>query len=164
MPAGPPPEGPARRAVRMVLLHPSGAVLLQLHGPPHETHWACPGGGIEPGEDPRAAARRELVEETGRDDRPEDELWVWQHRFRFADHVVRQHETYFLARTTSMRIPLTEPDPSDGILTRTWMTPTRIRTLAEPVWPPDLADRIARLQRGLRPRDRRPHDVGQDRA
>lgn len=46
----------------IVLTNPSGEVLLLRHsyGPPV---WALPGGGIGSGEDPAAAARRELAEE-----------------------------------------------------------------------------------------------------
>ncbi|MBL7487257.1 NUDIX domain-containing protein [Frankia sp. AgB1.9] len=134
-----------RLAARVVLLHTSGAVLLQLHGGPHEPHWACPGGGIEPGEDPLAAARRELLEETGRDDEPGDQLWEWRHRFFFAGEPVTQHETYFLARTASRHVPRHLPDPEDGIVLRAWLTTGEIRRLAEPVWPPDLPDLVDRL-------------------
>lgn len=134
-----------RIAARVVLLHSSGAVLLQLHDRPHEPHWACPGGGIELGEDARAGARRELAEETGRDDPPGEELWQWRHRFDFAGEPVTQHETYYLARTTNRDIPRARPDPEDGIVVRAWKTPDDIRRLTEPVWPPDLADRIDQL-------------------
>ncbi|WP_045878186.1 NUDIX domain-containing protein [Pseudofrankia sp. DC12] len=134
-----------RLAARVVLLHADGAVLLQLHDRPHEPHWACPGGGIEPGEDPRAAARRELAEETGRDDLPGDELWHWRHRFRFADGLVTQHETYYLARTTALDLPRSLADPADGIVLRAWKRPEQIRRLTEPVWPPNLADLIDQL-------------------
>ena len=38
-------------------------------------YWEVPGGKVEPGEDPLAAARRELSEETGIDP-PPGELWI----------------------------------------------------------------------------------------
>ncbi|MEI2765657.1 MAG: NUDIX domain-containing protein [Dermatophilaceae bacterium] len=66
--------GPARlrRAVRAVILADGDHVLLCRFGFPHPAVptgatvvWAAPGGGIEPGELPHAALRRELHEETG---------------------------------------------------------------------------------------------------
>lgn len=138
---------PVRAAARVVLLHATGAALLQLHDRPHEPHWACPGGGIEPGEDPCAAARRELAEETGRDDTPGERVWEWRHRFRFAGQPVTQHEIYYLARTADRHLPRMLPDPDDGIVLRAWKTPGEIRRLTEPVWPPNLADLLDQLAR-----------------
>ncbi len=50
--------------VSVILTNPQGAVLLLRHsyGP---QGWALPGGGISAGEDPEAAARREMCEELG---------------------------------------------------------------------------------------------------
>jgi putative (di)nucleoside polyphosphate hydrolase len=55
-----------RPNVGVVLFHPDGRVWLgrRAHTPgPH--NWQFPQGGVDPGEDFEAAARRELAEETG---------------------------------------------------------------------------------------------------
>lgn len=55
---------PRRRSVNVIAFNDEGRVLLVRHsyGPPV---WALPGGGIDRGEDPEAAARREFREELG---------------------------------------------------------------------------------------------------
>ncbi|MEW2577766.1 NUDIX hydrolase [Streptomyces syringium] len=55
-----------RYTADVVALTPAHEVLLIQRGwPPHEGAWALPGGHVDPGETSRAAAARELGEETG---------------------------------------------------------------------------------------------------
>ena len=58
-----------RPAVRVICLDADGRVLLMHWRDPHDGSrlWEPPGGGIDPGETPLQAARRELAEETGLD-------------------------------------------------------------------------------------------------
>ena len=61
--SGPIPK--PRQAGRAILRDSQGRVLLIHFVLPNMTFWATPGGGVEPGETPLAAAHRELQEELG---------------------------------------------------------------------------------------------------
>ena len=50
-------------AAGVALFDPQGRVLLGRHS--DDVRWGTPGGGMDPGETPRQAACRELLEETG---------------------------------------------------------------------------------------------------
>ncbi len=54
-----------RPGVGVMLLNPQGKVFVARRADLPGEAWQMPQGGIERGEDPRAAARRELAEETG---------------------------------------------------------------------------------------------------
>lgn len=68
----------SRPAVRVVCFDAGGRVLMLHWRDPHDGHllWEPPGGGIDPGETPLQAARRELSEETGLDPAAIDDRFV----------------------------------------------------------------------------------------
>jgi 8-oxo-dGTP diphosphatase len=95
-----------RRSVRAIILTELNAVLLCRHAipdPPGRVVWAAPGGGIESGETPHAALRRELQEEVGLD-LGSDPPHVWHQEVVVAGHLPGYDgviNDYFLVRTTT---------------------------------------------------------------
>jgi ADP-ribose pyrophosphatase YjhB (NUDIX family) len=112
-------------------------------GPPNGHHWSTPGGGLNDGEDYRAAALRELEEETGWGDVT---LLGEVHRRDFdmdyGGRLVHQIERLYLARTAPAGREISGVEAmhvADGIAAWRWWTLAELDTTDEAVWPSHLA-------------------------
>lgn len=101
---------PHRNAARVVVFNEHGQILLvHGHDREHPQHhwWFTIGGGLEPGEDPRAGAVRELYEETGIQVGEEELIGPVMYRraqFEFLAEIARQDEHYFIVHTTAVSL------------------------------------------------------------
>lgn len=144
-PALPTSEEPLERdAARVLLLDESDRVLLVAHLPGDGRRvWTAPGGGLEPGEDHRAAARREADEELGLEIEPGPCVWTRSVTFEFRGVWLRQHERWHLVRAEldADRAPLIDVGTDEA----RWWTLERLRGTDELLAPrrlPELLDAL----------------------
>jgi 8-oxo-dGTP pyrophosphatase MutT (NUDIX family) len=140
----------ARVGGRMILVDASERVLL-IHERLEDgsTHWLTPGGGVEDGEHPREAARRETVEETGLDVEPgAEEILTTRRDWSWAGVDYDQVDHFYLARVPDGLLVeprgLTEVE-QQTVLGSQWWTLADLRVSDEVMVPAEIADVLARV-------------------
>ena len=146
-----PPGRRVREAGRVIVLDPAGACLLA-HVTGMGSPWLfTPGGGAQAGEDARAAARRELAEETSLE--VAELAGPVLHRrahLTFLGDRIEARESFWVARvpqrpaTTAGQLDEYEVDLLGDWV---WMTPPEVRATETTVYPHCLADLLDALAR-----------------
>ena len=141
-----------RRAARVLVVSTAGSVLLLRGGDPRRpeagTWWFTPGGGLEDGESPEQAARRELAEETGLEHADLGDVVLERSiEFEFDGVVYEQTEDYFVIRTEPFELDNSGWSPLEvaTVVEHRWWTVDELRTTREQVYPEGLADLLQRL-------------------
>jgi predicted amidohydrolase len=142
---------PVRRSIRVLIVDEHERALLAEFGDDAtgRTWWVAPGGGMEPGEDDLTTARRELLEEVGRDDL-QIEACIG-HRggtFHMNDRWYTQYERWYLCRCPHFEVApdVVAAGRAEGIRDLRWWSAEEIRAAGIDTGPrnlPDLLDGIA---------------------
>ena len=141
-----------RPTARVLLLGPDGRLLLfRFDHKAEPPFWATPGGGLDPGEDFAAGARRELREETGLDLDCGTEVARRIVHFPLPDgEWITADERYFLVRTDATDIVTTGHTELEQRIMRDWrwFTPAEIAAHDETVYPENLLAMLEAAQEG----------------
>lgn len=140
-----------RPSVRVVCVDPGQRILLLRWRDPAtgDSIWEPPGGGIEAGEEPIVAARRELREEAGLTQVPIGERFVVVRReLRWNGVDFTGDEAFFLCRLTSpprIRPTGLERHEVEQLQEHRWVPWQALDALGDPVEPPHLLQVLTEL-------------------
>ena len=135
-----------REAVRALVVDRRDRVLLLCWENPAGRWWITPGGGVCEGENDEAALRRELLEEVGLTT-PELGARVFErtHVLPWGEHLLRQHERYYLVRVDSLSVEPTIDLAPENVTGHRWWSLDELDATDERIAP----DRLAALVRSL---------------
>jgi G:T/U-mismatch repair DNA glycosylase/ADP-ribose pyrophosphatase YjhB (NUDIX family) len=136
-----------RPTARAFVIDRHGRLLLvrfrNRHG---DVWWATPGGGIEPGETPVEAIRRELAEEAGLAvDDPGEVVWERDVTFSWDGRLVHMHERFFLVRVEEHEAAPAVDLAAENVVEVAWWTPAELAAPRERLAPLDLAEVVRTL-------------------
>jgi len=140
-----------RPSARLVIVSPEGRALLFRFRFPERTFWATPGGALAEGESYRAAALRELAEETGIASPIGAEFHRQETTYRGPDgNMLYADERYFAVRAPEQVIHREhwEAVEREMIQAVEWLSPAEIRQLEHPVFPANFADLVECVLKG----------------
>lgn len=147
---------PVRWSIRVLVIDEAGRALLAQFGDDRtgQRWWVPPGGGIEAGEDDLACARRELLEEVGRDD-----LHIGPcigrrgGTFPMGGKWFTQQERWYLSRCQHFDVDrdLVARLRPEGIRDMRWWSPEEIETAQIRTGPRTLASLLRRVRSGHLP-------------
>ena len=133
-----------RRTARLIVVDQKGDILLVRYDDGFEgpaSYWVPPGGGLEPGEEPRAAAARELREETGLVAEIGRELWTCESEFETSSGPVRQAETFYWVALEIMA-PVVINRSAEPIREHRWWRLDELLATAETIYPLGCRERL----------------------
>lgn len=154
----PGPDGVRERSAARVILTDGDGRVLVMRGhdvnQPERSWWFTVGGGIDAGETPVQAALRETREEAGITLAATDLVGPVLTRtgiFDFVAQTCRQHEVFYLARTSGA-VEVTTGGWTDAerelLDELAWLTPAQLRAQPLEVFPPELPDVVEHLLAG----------------